>query len=210
RARARPHGRAVQRARRRHRRAAARAHHHLGRARWGRRRRRPHGGGHARGGAPPRRRRAGHRHRRRAGRAARRRRAGRTDEGVTVPTPTRAALGKREAALGVTAGVVVLLPLLVAGAVGHQVEQVAPGGTDLGGLDVLRHNLRLGLAIGVVGWLTLGVGAAGVAAVGSVASGYVLGAHVADLGWGATLALVPHLVPELLAFVAFTGAGLHG
>ncbi|WP_454084638.1 hypothetical protein [Georgenia sp. Marseille-Q6866] len=131
--------------------------------------------------------------------------------------PTRAATGlretaprRRETALGVTAAVVVLLPLLVAGAVGHQVEQVAPGGTDLGGLDVLRHNLRLGLAIGVLGWLTLGVGAAGVAAVGSVASGYVLGAHVADLGWGGTLALVPHLLPELLAFVAFTGAGLHG
>src|SRR5690606_20729695 len=129
---------------------------------------------------------------------------------VTVPAPTRAAPGKREAALGVTAAVVVLLPLLVAGAVGHQVEQVAPGGTDLGGLDVLRHNLRLGLAIGVLGWLTLGVGAAGVAAGGPVASGYVLGAHVADLGRAAPPAPAPPRRPELLAFVAFTGAGLHG
>lgn len=128
------------------------------------------------------------------------------------PAPRRAltGTGRRELALGLVACAVLFLPLLVAGAVGHQVDQAGPGGTDLGGLDILRHNLRLGLAIAVVGWLSLGVGAAGIAAVGSVSSGYVLGAHVASLGWGPTLALVPHFLPEMLAFTAFTGAGLHG
>lgn len=100
--------------------------------------------------------------------------------------------------------------MLAAGLIGASVDSAGKGGTQLTGMDIYLHNLVLGAAIAVLGWTSLGIAAAFLAVVGSAQIGYVIGAHIGSLGWAPTMALLPHFVPETLAFTAFTIAGLYG
>ena len=108
------------------------------------------------------------------------------------------------------AAVLVYGSMLAAGLIGASVDSAGIGGTQLTGMDIYLHNLVLGVATVVLGWSSLGIVAAFLAVVGSAQIGYVIGAHVGSLGWAPTMALLPHFVPETLAFTAFTTAGLYG
>jgi Stage II sporulation protein M len=100
--------------------------------------------------------------------------------------------------------------MLVAGWIGASVDSADKGGAQLVGMDIYLHNLILGVAIAVLGWASLGLAAGFLAVLGSAQIGYVIGAHIDSHGWASTMALLPHFVPETLAFTAFTAAGLYG
>lgn len=105
--------------------------------------------------------------------------------------------------------VAVIVVAITAGAViGAGVAQGAPTADPPSGLEIFRHNLRTGLLTTSSGWLTGGVGALAVAAVGFGANGVAIGANVETYGWSYTLARLPHLLPEVLTFALFLGAGL--
>lgn len=110
----------------------------------------------------------------------------------------------------VAAVLVVMVPFIAAAPIGALMDRAShrPGMST--GFEVLLHNLTLGLLMVVGGWLTVGLGTVVLALVGSIASGYVVGALIATQGWQEAAVLLPHFVPEMAAFVAFAGAGIHG
>lgn len=92
--------------------------------------------------------------------------------------------------------------------VGFRVGEPAEPAPTLGGEAYLRHNLRLGLVLVMLGGLSLGTAALGLAALGFGANGFVIGANLRADGCLATFSRLPHLVPELLGFSLLCGAGL--
>ncbi|MGY5319279.1 stage II sporulation protein M [Neomicrococcus lactis] len=110
--------------------------------------------------------------------------------------------------IAVGAPLVIVVPFLAAMPIGALTETVKGVGTHLGGFDVFRHNLTLGLVIVVSGWLTFGIAPIGIGAVGSISTGYAVGAYVHGLGWQQTFALLPHLFPEMLSFILFALVGM--
>jgi Stage II sporulation protein M len=108
------------------------------------------------------------------------------------------------------AALLVYGPMFAAGWIGTSVASAVKGGTQATGMDIYLHNLVLGTAIALLGWASLGVASGFLAVFGSAQIGYVIGAHIGSLGWAPTMSLLPHFVPETLAFTAFTTAGLYG
>jgi uncharacterized membrane protein SpoIIM required for sporulation len=124
----------------------------------------------------------------------------------------RGVIRRQRLPLGIALTVVVL-PLLAGGLCGRLLGDTASyeGLGERGGTDVWLHNTAIALATAVVGLLTLGLLTLAVAVGGWFINGYALGAYLSS-GHGTTDLLVrlPHLLPELAAFVLVTAVGLSG
>ncbi|PRH79645.1 hypothetical protein C6N75_08380 [Streptomyces solincola] len=107
----------------------------------------------------------------------------------------------------------VVLSLLAGGVCGRLLGDTASyeGLRERGATDVWLHNTAIALATIVIGLLTLGLLALAAAVGGWFINGYALGAYLSSgYGAGDLLMRLPHLVPELSAFVLMTAVGLSG
>ncbi|MFJ1590568.1 stage II sporulation protein M [Kitasatospora albolonga] len=106
----------------------------------------------------------------------------------------------------------VLLPLL-AGALAGQLLGTARhvGARGHGAAGIWTHNAGLAVATAALGLLSLGLLALLMAGVGWFVNGYALGAYLGSgHGFPELAARLPHLLPELSAFVLVTAVGLSG
>ncbi|MEV4878463.1 stage II sporulation protein M [Streptomyces cyaneofuscatus] len=110
------------------------------------------------------------------------------------------------------ASAAVLLPL-TAGAVSGRLIGSAEhiGAAGRGAVSIWTHNAGLALATAVLGLLSLGALALLMAGVGWFVNGYALGSYLSSgHSLPELLGHLPHLVPELAAFVLATAVGLSG
>ncbi|MFY1677728.1 MULTISPECIES: stage II sporulation protein M [unclassified Streptomyces] len=124
----------------------------------------------------------------------------------------RGVIRRQRLPLGIALAVVTL-PLVAGGLCGRLLGDTASykGLGDRGALDVWLHNTTVAVATAFVGLLTLGLLALAAAFGAWFVNGYALGAYLSS-GHDMTDLLVrlPHLLPELAAFVLVTAVGLSG
>jgi uncharacterized membrane protein SpoIIM required for sporulation len=75
-------------------------------------------------------------------------------------------------------------------------------------ISIANHNIAVGLAMAILGWIGFGVLGFGLGICGLFVNGFVLGASTAAFGFELTFSRMPHLIPEVLAIWIFISAGL--
>lgn len=103
---------------------------------------------------------------------------------------------------------VVYLPLVVGAGFGLLLGGTTGRGGGYNAGDLFTHNLRVGLAISVIGIPTFGVLALIAACFSGFSNGYGLGVVTADKGFVDLVVGLPHFLPETLASVFFVAVGI--